>query len=141
MSMQGCSTVCELICCPPSGVCGSAADTAASQMAANAPRVLISGASVAGPVLAYWLSRFGFQTTVVEQTERLGFGTGGHAVDLFGPALLIIEWMGALQLVQNASTHTDIISFIRQGGQPVDVPAALGAGGVSERHAESMPGE
>jgi 2-polyprenyl-6-methoxyphenol hydroxylase-like FAD-dependent oxidoreductase len=110
-------------------------------MAANAPRVLISGASVAGPVLAYWLSRFGFQTTVVEQTERLRFGTGGHAVDLFGPALHIIEWMGALQQVQDAGTHTDIISFVRQGHRPVDVPAELGSEGVSERHVEIMRGE
>ena len=59
-------------------------------------RVLISGASVAGPVLAYWLHRFGFQPTVVERTAELRFGGGGHAVDLFGPAVQIIEWMGAM---------------------------------------------
>ena len=29
--------------------------------------VLISGASVAGPALAYWLDRYGFQVTVVER--------------------------------------------------------------------------
>jgi hypothetical protein len=29
----------------------------------DTPRVLISGASVAGPILAYWLNRFGFQPT------------------------------------------------------------------------------
>ncbi len=110
-------------------------------MAANVPRVLISGASVAGPVLAYWLSRYGFRTTVVEQTERLRFGTGGHAVDLFGPALQIIEWMGALQQVQDAGTHTEIISFIRQGHRSIDVPAELGSEGVSERHVEIMRGE
>jgi 2-polyprenyl-6-methoxyphenol hydroxylase-like FAD-dependent oxidoreductase len=29
--------------------------------------ILISGASVAGPALAYWLSRHGFRPTVVER--------------------------------------------------------------------------
>jgi 2-polyprenyl-6-methoxyphenol hydroxylase-like FAD-dependent oxidoreductase len=107
----------------------------------NGPRVLISGASVAGPVLAYWLNRFGFQPTVVERTDALRFGTGGHAVDLFGPALQIIDWMGALPQVQDAGTHTEIISFIREGHRPVDVPAELMSEGVSERHVEIMRGE
>jgi 2-polyprenyl-6-methoxyphenol hydroxylase-like FAD-dependent oxidoreductase len=104
-------------------------------------RVLISGASVAGPVLAYWLSRFGFRPTVVEKTAELRFGSGGHAVDLFGPALEIIDWMGALAQVQDARTHTEIISFLRAGHRPIDVSAELGAEGVSERHVEIMRGE
>ena len=29
-------------------------------------KVLISGASVAGPALAYWLGRYGYDVTVVE---------------------------------------------------------------------------
>jgi 2-polyprenyl-6-methoxyphenol hydroxylase-like FAD-dependent oxidoreductase len=110
-------------------------------MAASGPRVLISGASVAGPVLAYWLHRFGFRPTVVERTEELRFGSGGHAVDLFGPAVQIIEWMGILPQVQEAGTHTEIISFIRDGHRPIDVAAELGAEGVSERHVEIMRGD
>lgn len=110
-------------------------------MPGNGGRVLVSGASVAGPVLAYWLSRFGFQPTVVERTEELRFGTGGHAVDLFGPALQIIEWMGALPPVQDARTHNEIISFLRARHRPIDVPAELGSEGVSERHIEIMRGE
>jgi len=93
----------------------------ADRMPTNGGRVLISGASVAGPVLAYWLARFGFQPTVVERTEELRFGSGGHAVDLFGPALQVIEWMGTLPQVQAASTHNQIISFLRAGHRPVDV--------------------
>ena len=45
-------------------------------------RVLVSGASIAGPVLAYWLTRRGFDVTVVERAPALR-KTGGHAVDLF----------------------------------------------------------
>jgi len=110
-------------------------------MATSAGRVLVSGASVAGPVLAYWLSRFGFHATVVEQTEELRFGSGGHAIDLFGPALQIMEWMGLLSQVQDASTHTEIISFIREGHRPVDVAAELMSEGVSAQHVEIMRGE
>jgi len=110
-------------------------------MATSAGRVLVSGASVAGPVLAYWLSRFGFHPTVVERTEELRFGSGGHAVDLFGPALQIMEWMGLLSQVQDAGTHTEIISFIREGHRPVNVAAELVSEGVSAQHVEIMRGE
>ncbi len=104
-------------------------------------RVLVSGASVAGPVLAYWLHRFGFQPTVVERNAELRFGGGGHAVDLFGPAVQIIEWMGALQQVRDARTRTEIISYLREGHRPVDAPAELMSEGVSERHIEIMRGD
>lgn len=107
----------------------------------NGRRVLISGASVAGPIPANWLNRFGFQPTVVEQTEELRFGSGGHAVDLLGPALQIIQWMGALPQVQDPGMHTEIMSFIRDGHRSVDVSVELSFEGVSERHIEIMRGE
>ncbi|MFI6236800.1 hypothetical protein ACIBD9_24850 [Micromonospora sp. NPDC050784] len=33
--------------------------------------VLISGTSIAGPALAYWLHRYGFRVTIVEKTPEL----------------------------------------------------------------------
>ena len=33
--------------------------------------VLISGASIAGPALAYWLHRYGFRTTIVERADPM----------------------------------------------------------------------
>jgi 2-polyprenyl-6-methoxyphenol hydroxylase-like FAD-dependent oxidoreductase len=56
-------------------------------MPTQRPRVLISGASVAGPVLAYWLHRFGFAPTVIERTPAVRVGGGGHAVDVPAEAL------------------------------------------------------
>ena len=44
--------------------------------------VLISGASIAGPALAYWLGRPGFGR-LVEIAPALR--TGGNAVDFRGP--------------------------------------------------------
>ncbi|MCY1014143.1 hypothetical protein OV079_53250 [Nannocystis pusilla] len=44
-------------------------------------------------VLAYWLKRHGFEPTVVERAPGPR-KTGGHAVDLFRPAMDIVEKMG-----------------------------------------------
>src|SRR4029434_4383935 len=49
--------------------------------------------------------------------------------------------MSALPRVQDAGTHTEIMSFIRDGHRPVDVSAELSFEGVSERHVEIMRGE
>jgi len=38
-------------------------------------RVLISGASIAGPALAHWLGRHGFDVTVVEIAPALREGS------------------------------------------------------------------
>jgi 2-polyprenyl-6-methoxyphenol hydroxylase-like FAD-dependent oxidoreductase len=105
------------------------------------PRVLISGASVAGPVLAYWLHRLGFTPTVVERTPEVRMGGGGHAVDLFGPAVDLMDWMGVLPQVQDCRTRNEVISFARAGRRPVDVPADITAEGVAEQHIEIMRGD
>jgi 2-polyprenyl-6-methoxyphenol hydroxylase-like FAD-dependent oxidoreductase len=84
-------------------------------------RILISGDSVAGPVLAYWLTRHGFSTTVVEHASALR-KTGGHAVDLFRPAMNISEKMGLLPRVEDRATGTNRMTFHREGARrPVQV--------------------
>jgi 2-polyprenyl-6-methoxyphenol hydroxylase-like FAD-dependent oxidoreductase len=55
-------------------------------------RVLISGAGVAGPCLAYWLSHHGLQPTIVERAPRLR--TGGYIIDFWGAGFDIAERMG-----------------------------------------------
>jgi 2-polyprenyl-6-methoxyphenol hydroxylase-like FAD-dependent oxidoreductase len=103
--------------------------------------VLISGASVAGPTLAYWLRRYGFTVTVVERTPELRRGWGGHAVDLFGPAVDVVEWMGLLPQVLEARTGTTLLSFVRPGKPAVEVDFGRLAAGISTRHVEIMRGE
>ncbi len=110
-------------------------------MATDRPRALVSGASVAGPVLAYWLERFGYAPTVVERTPEVRMGTGGHAVDLFGPAVELMDWMGLEGQVESARTVTRVFSFIRPGRPPVDVSAETASEGVSSRHVEIMRGD
>jgi 2-polyprenyl-6-methoxyphenol hydroxylase-like FAD-dependent oxidoreductase len=72
--------------------------------------VLISGASVAGPALAYWLRRYGFNPTVVEQAPALR--EGGYAVDIRGAALEATERMGILAAVRQASTSMRGMSYV-----------------------------
>lgn len=101
-------------------------------------KVLISGASIAGPVLAYWLNRYGFEVTVVERAPRLR-KTGGHAVDLFRPAMDISEHMGVLPRIEAAATHTTRMTIFREGGRgPMRVGLAKVFGAVSDRHVEIM---
>lgn len=65
-------------------------------------RVLISGASIAGPALAFWLHRYGFEVTVLEKAREVR--TGGQAVDFKGPThRAVLQKMGILEAVQRAS--------------------------------------
>ena len=103
-------------------------------------RVLISGASVAGPTAAYWLCRQGCAVTVVERMPLPRVRTSGHAVDLFGPAMDVAEWTGVLPAVMEARTRTDVVSFQRHG-RGVDIDMGRLVAGTSARHVEVMRGE
>ncbi|MFD9939625.1 FAD-dependent monooxygenase [Nonomuraea sp. NPDC059023] len=100
-------------------------------------RVLISGASVAGPVLAYWLARHGFAVTVVERAPTLR-KSGGHAVDLFRPAMDIAERMGVLDRLEQAKTGTSHLTYHRAGKRPVGLELGRLVTAVSDRHVEIM---
>ena len=101
-------------------------------------RILVSGASIAGPVLAYWLTRHGFDVTVVERAPTLR-KTGGHAVDLFRPAMEITERMGVLPRVEALATGTTRLTLHREGARrPVRVDLAKIFQATSDRHVEVM---
>lgn len=100
-------------------------------------RVLISGASVSGPVLAYWLARYGFEVTVVERAPALR-KAGGHAVDLFRPAMDIAERMGVIDQVESRKTGTERLVYHREGKKPVELAIGKLMSAVSDRHVEIM---
>ena len=81
-------------------------------------RVLISGASIAGPVLAYWLNRYGFEVTLVERASALR-KSGGHAVDLFRPAMAVVGKMGLRHAIRDKKTGADAIVIHRDNSKPV----------------------
>ncbi|MBM7862425.1 FAD-dependent monooxygenase [Lentzea nigeriaca] len=101
-------------------------------------RILVSGASIAGPVLAYWLTRYGHEVTVVERSPVLR-KTGGHAVDLFKPAMDISERMGVLERIESLATGTERITFLREGTRkPISADVTKLFAFASDRHVEVM---
>ncbi|NRQ31892.1 NAD(P)-binding protein [Nonomuraea sp. NN258] len=101
-------------------------------------RILISGAGIAGPVLAYWLTRNGFEVTVVERAPSLR-RTGGQAVDLFRPAMNISEKMGVLARVEERATGTQRMTIHQEGARhPIRADLTKIFGATSDRHLEIM---
>jgi 2-polyprenyl-6-methoxyphenol hydroxylase-like FAD-dependent oxidoreductase len=74
----------------------------------TAPRkILISGGGVAGPALAYWLTRSphlsGLDITIVERSTSPR--TTGQAIDLRGPGVQVMQLMGLEAEVRRRTTH------------------------------------
>ncbi|MFU9137358.1 hypothetical protein [Erwinia tasmaniensis] len=77
-------------------------------------RVLITGASIAGPTLAYWLSRQGMDVTVVERAP--GFRDGGQTIDICGAGRVVAERMGIVDAIRANSPHEESIKLVGQSG-------------------------
>ena len=92
--------------------------------------ILISGASVAGPALAWWLSRYGFHPTVVERAPQLR--GGGYAVDFRGAVhLTVLAKMGILDAIKTRQTQLSATTIVDEQGRPVaQMPAHVFAGDV-----------
>ncbi|MGD9987545.1 FAD-dependent monooxygenase [Pseudonocardia sp.] len=67
-------------------------------------RVLVAGASIAGPAVAHWLRRRGAEVTVVERAP--GLRPGGQAVDARGVTKEVVRRMGLDATVRAACTDT-----------------------------------
>jgi 2-polyprenyl-6-methoxyphenol hydroxylase-like FAD-dependent oxidoreductase len=66
-------------------------------------KILISGASIAGPALALWLARYGATVTVVEKAPLLR--TGGQAIDFKGDThRTVLDRMGIRDEVYRRQT-------------------------------------
>ena len=87
-------------------------------------RVLISGAGVAGPALAFWLAKRGFAVTVVERAAALR--EAGYKVDVRGAGTEVLRRMGLLEAAQAADTGMRQITYVKKDGRPIAaLPAAL----------------
>lgn len=79
--------------------------------------ILISGASVAGPALAFWLRRYGFQPTIVERAPALR--PGGYAIDFRGASLRVLGRMGLLPEVQGKQTRSGAITIVDRNNRKI----------------------
>src|SRR5690242_17044934 len=102
--------------------------------------VLISGASIAGPALAFWLHRHGFDVTVVEKASTPR--TGGYPIDIRGAALEVVRRMGVLPRLRELHVDTRRLTFLHPDGSVVAAldPQAI-IGGVEGRDLEVRRGD
>ncbi|MBV9793931.1 MAG: FAD-dependent monooxygenase [Actinobacteria bacterium] len=77
--------------------------------------ILISGASIAGPALAYWLRANGFNPTVVERAPAPR--PGGQTVDLRGAGRTVIERMGLMGRARELSLDQRGIAWVNDQGR------------------------
>ena len=95
--------------------------------------VLISGAGIAGPALAFWLNKSGHRVTIVELAD--GIRPGGQTVDLRGAGGDVVDRMGLLSEMQARSLDQRGVAWIRADGSRragMPVTAFNGNGVVSK---------
>jgi 2-polyprenyl-6-methoxyphenol hydroxylase-like FAD-dependent oxidoreductase len=78
------------------------------------PTVLISGAGIAGPTLAFWLNRSGYRVIVVELAP--GIRPGGQTVDLRGVGHHVVERMGLLDQMTSLALDQEGAAWVRADG-------------------------
>ncbi|XXT20909.1 FAD-dependent monooxygenase [Sorangium sp. So ce429] len=84
--------------------------------------VLITGGSIAGPALAWWLARHGMAVTVVERAPS--FRDGGQNIDVRGAGRTVVQRMGLEGAIRERTTHEEAIAFVDERN---NVRARIGA--------------
>ncbi|MGH9140445.1 MAG: FAD-binding domain [Vicinamibacterales bacterium] len=79
--------------------------------------VLISGAGIAGPTLAYWLARYGIDATIVEKARKLR--TGGYIIDFWGAGFEIADRMGLVPEVRRSGYNVREVWVVNRSGARV----------------------
>lgn len=88
-------------------------------------KVLIVGASVAGPTTAYWLAKAGARVTIIERFPSLR--TGGQNVDIRNAGVSVMRKMAGMEeAVRAKTTGMEGISFVRDDGRPFATMTATG---------------
>ncbi|OSC37118.1 FAD-dependent monooxygenase [Mycobacterium decipiens] len=97
------------------------------------PMVLISGAGIAGPALAFWLSRSGYHVVIVELAD--GIRAGGQTVDLRGAGRAVVERMGLIDQMRERSLDQRGAAWVKSDGRrraEMPVEAFHGNGVISK---------
>src|SRR4051812_37411284 len=81
-------------------------------------KVLVSGAGIAGATAAYWLSKRGFDVTVVERATAAR--SSGSPVDVKGTSAAIAEKMGITAQLRAAQTGVEQAAFLDERGRVVN---------------------
>ena len=100
-------------------------------------KILISGAGIAGPTLAYWLSRYRMEPTIVEIAPRLR--TGGYMIDFWGAGFDIAERMGLREEITDKGYTVRQVRIVNREGRRVSGFPADVFTRVTNGHYVSLP--
>jgi 2-polyprenyl-6-methoxyphenol hydroxylase-like FAD-dependent oxidoreductase len=90
--------------------------------------IVVNGLGVAGPALAYWLTKSGHDVLLVEQAP--GLRGGGYVIDFWGIGYDIVEKMGLIAVIRGLGYQVGEVRFVdghglKRGGFDVDVFARM----------------
>ncbi|KAK9420117.1 putative Oxidoreductase [Seiridium unicorne] len=94
-------------------------------------RILVVGAGVAGPAIAYWLSRCGHQITVIERSSELR--ALGAQIDLRAQGIPVVKSMGLMPAIRERLVDEVGVAHVDTHGKPIAtiMANASGKGGQS----------
>jgi 2-polyprenyl-6-methoxyphenol hydroxylase-like FAD-dependent oxidoreductase len=78
-------------------------------------KTLIVGAGIAGPTLAYWLLRAGYEPTLVERAQELR--RGGYLIDFWGAGLEVADKMGIVPELMSKSYRVREVRQVDDAGR------------------------
>jgi len=88
-------------------------------------KVLIAGASIAGPTAAYWFAKAGANVTIIERFPKLR--TNGQNIDIRTAGVTVMRKMPGMEAAVRAkTTPMEGISFVRANGRPYGTIRATG---------------
>ena len=76
--------------------------------------VLIAGAGIAGPALAYWLHHRGFEPVLIERAAQ--FREGGYMIDFWGAGYDVAEQMNLILHLREVGYLIDQLKFVNERG-------------------------
>jgi 2-polyprenyl-6-methoxyphenol hydroxylase-like FAD-dependent oxidoreductase len=80
-------------------------------------KVLVSGAGVAGPTVAFWLSRYGLEPTIVEKAPEMR--TGGYIIDFWGLGFDVADRMGLLPQIRRLGYVAREVRIVNANGKRI----------------------
>ena len=80
-------------------------------------KILVSGAGIAGPTLAYWLLRWGFEPTLIDRAPSPR--PGGYMIDFWGLGYDVAERMDLLPMLLSDGYRIDELQLVDTHGAKI----------------------
>ncbi|CAD6578680.1 MAG: hypothetical protein ASARMPREDX12_008938 [Alectoria sarmentosa] len=88
-------------------------------------KILVVGASIAGPTAAYWFAKAGANVTIIERFPKLR--TNGQNIDIRTAGVTVMRKMPGMEAAVRAkTTQMEGVSFVRDNGRPYGTIRATG---------------